>query len=66
MRKLPDSALSSISPNAMHEETYKQLQRTRFLKTWKYADAFITAKRNQNNQPSMYENFEKLATEWTD
>ena len=55
----------AIKQDAMHEETYKQLQHTRFVKTWKHADAFITAKRNQKNQPSMYENFEKLATDWT-
>lgn len=54
----------AIKQNAMHEETYKQLQYTRFVKTWRNAHAFITAKRNQKSQPSMYENFEKLANDW--
>jgi len=55
----------AIKQDAMHEETYKDLQYTRFIKTWKHADAFITAKRNKSGQSTMYKNFEELATRWT-
>ena len=56
----------AIKQDAMHEETYKDLQHTRFIKTWKHADAFITAKRNKSGQSTMYKNFEELATRWMD
>lgn len=55
----------AIEQDTMHEETQNQLPRTRFAKTSKWANPYITAKRNQNDHPRLNGQFEKLARRWS-
>ena len=54
----------AIQEGAMDGVMYKKWQRTNYVTTWKDAEAYITARRNNKGQPSLYENFEALAKKW--
>lgn len=54
----------AIKNKAMNETTYKDWNRSAYVRTWDNAKAYIVARRQKHNQPTLYEHFERLAEKW--
>ena len=54
----------SILNGGMDEQIYKDWRKTTYVRTWESAHAYITAKRNSLEQPTLYSNFQRVAEKW--
>lgn len=54
----------AILSGAMDEKMYKDWRCATYVRNWREAEAFVTAKRKNLDQPKLYENFQNLAEKW--
>ena len=54
----------AIKNKAMDEKIYKDFLKTVFVESWDKAESYIVEKRSSHQQPTLYENFERLAVKW--
>ena len=53
-----------IRLKAFDENVYKQLQYSNVITIWQATSSFIYAARKLHNKPTIFQDFEKLATRW--
>lgn len=55
----------AIKNKSMDEELYKQWNLTGYINSWKRVASYVHARRQKSGQDTMYCEFEKLATAWS-
>ena len=56
---------SAIKHGAIQEDLYKAWNKSAMILTWTAAERYVKARREKNDQPTLYLEFEKLANKWS-
>lgn len=55
---------AGVRMKAFDEKVYKEMQCTNVLRLWSAAKGFITELRESDKRPTIFQDFERLATRW--